>query len=137
MLSALQSRTMELRNEATSHCDKHMSFISYSRFLRQYDLDYFNKGKTWPRSKVPVGHLRHIACRHCLQTHCLQTHDLQIRGMENRHRGGPRPGAASVGHGPWVGDTGAHVQSLTGPQGPIKVTFAVCRLGLFTVARPA
>ncbi len=44
--------------------------------------------------------------------------------MENRRRGGPRPGAASVGHGPWVGDTGAHVQSLTEPQGPIKVTFA-------------
>ena len=28
---------------------------------------------------------------------------------------GQGPGAASVGHGPWVGDTGAHVQSLTGP----------------------
>ncbi len=35
-----------------------MSFISYSRLLRQYDWNYFSKGKTWPRSKVPVGHLR-------------------------------------------------------------------------------
>ncbi len=65
------------------------------------------------------------------------THCLQIRGMENRHRGGPRPGAASVGHGPWVGDTGAHVQSLTGhlsnqlrTQGPRKVTFAALQTRL-------
>ena len=75
--------------------------------------------------------------------HCLQTlpADIACRSggwkIDAAKGPGQGPGAASVGHGPWVGDTGAHVQSLTGhlsnqlrTQGPRKVTFAALQTRL-------